>query len=231
FIQEPELSNRYASFLTDESRLKGFAERLAAPESEEEIAAVLSAAAEASMPVTISGSRTGITGGAAPLGGCVLSCSAMKKFLGLRRCENRFLLRCQPGVTLAELNTAVSTKSFPASEEWTGPSVDALAELAKKNLETSGFSDRVTIIHGDGSLGYTEKAPFDRILATAAAPEIPPPLIEQLRVGGVLVLPVGDVHLFQVLMRIRKISDGRLVKENLGDVAFVPLTGRYGHRT
>jgi len=122
-----------------------------------------------------------------------------------------------------------------AKEKWghvyTVEIVDALAELAKKNLETSGFNDRVTIIHGDGSLGYAEKAPFDRILATAAAPEIPPPLIEQLRVGGVLVLPVGGVHLFQTLMQVRKVSDGRVVKENLGDVAFVPLTGRYGHRT
>ena len=133
--------------------------------------------------------------------------------------------------TIAE----IVAPSNVAKEKWghvyTVEIVDALAELARKNLETLGFSDRVTIIHGDGSMGYEKKAPFDRILATAAAPAIPPPLIEQLRVGGILVLPVGDVHLFQVLMRVRKVSGGRVVKENLGDVAFVPLTGRYGHRT
>lgn len=132
--------------------------------------------------------------------------------------------------TIAE----VVAPSDVAKEKWghvyTVEIVDELVELAKKNMETAAFSDRVTIIHGDGSMGYAEKAPFDRILATAAAPEVPPPLIEQLRVGGVMVLPVGGVHLFQTLMRVRKAADSGVVKEDLGGVAFVPLTGRYGHR-
>jgi len=86
------------------------------------------------------------------------------------------------------------------------------------------------VIHGDGSLGYPDQSPYDRILVTSAAPEVPPPLIEQLKIGGVLVIPVGSVHLFQSLIRVCKDADGSLARENLGGVAFVPLTGLYGHK-
>jgi protein-L-isoaspartate(D-aspartate) O-methyltransferase len=131
--------------------------------------------------------------------------------------------------TIAE----VVAPSDVAKEKWghvyTAEIVAELATLARKNLEDAGYGDRVTVVDSDGSMGYAEKAPYDRILATAAAPQIPPPLIEQLRIGGVMVLPVGGVHLFQTLMRVRKAADGHIIKENLGGVAFVPLTGRYGH--
>jgi len=131
--------------------------------------------------------------------------------------------------TIAEI---VAPSDVP-KEKWghvyTVEIVAELADLAKKNIEDAGYGDRVTIVHGDGSIGYVEKAPYDRILTTAAAPRVPPPLIEQLRVGGVMVLPVGGVHLFQTLMRVRKVADGRVVEEDLGGVAFVPLTGKHGH--
>lgn len=107
--------------------------------------------------------------------------------------------------------------------------VTELAILARETLEDAGFAERVTVVKGDGSMGYAEKAPYDRILATAAAPRLPPPLVEQLSVGGVMVLPLGSAYMFQELMRFRKTSDGRGTKENLGGVAFVPLTGHYGH--
>jgi len=107
--------------------------------------------------------------------------------------------------------------------------VSQLADLARKNIEEAGYSDRVTIICGDGSLGYAEMAPYDRILVTAAAPDVPRPLTEQLKNGGVLVIPVGGVYLYQTLLRIRK-HDGKITEENLGGVAFVPLTGRYGYK-
>jgi protein-L-isoaspartate(D-aspartate) O-methyltransferase len=121
-----------------------------------------------------------------------------------------------------------------AKEKWghvfTVEIVAELADIARENLEEAGFGDRVTVVHSDGSMGHAGKAPYDRILATAAAPEVPQPLIEQLRVGGVMVLPVGGVHLFQTLVRARKVADGHVTKEDLGGVAFVPLTGRFGHR-
>lgn len=118
-------------------------------------------------------------------------------------------------------------------EEWghvyTVEIVPGLAEFAKNNVERAGYGDRVTVICGDGSLGYPERAPYDRILVTAAAPDVPKPLLEQLKEGGVLVIPIGGLHFFQSLFRVRK-RRGRILRENLGGVAFVPLTGRYGHR-
>lgn len=108
--------------------------------------------------------------------------------------------------------------------------VPQLVEFARKNVLRLGFGDRVTVIHGDGSMGYEEKAPYDRVFVTAAAPSIPSPLVEQLKVGGVLVIPVGGAQFFQTLVRVRKLAEGKMKQENLGGVAFVPLTGRYGHQ-
>jgi protein-L-isoaspartate(D-aspartate) O-methyltransferase len=106
--------------------------------------------------------------------------------------------------------------------------IKALAEVARKNIMDVGFGDRVTVINADGSKGYPEKAPYDRILVTAAAPEVPQPLLDQLKVKGVLVVPVGDTSLFQMLLRLTKDENGKVKQENLGEVAFVPLTGEYG---
>jgi protein-L-isoaspartate(D-aspartate) O-methyltransferase len=104
-----------------------------------------------------------------------------------------------------------------------------LADSARKNLENTYFSDRVTVINADGSEGYPPEAPYDRVLVTAAAPDIPKPLTEQLRIGGVLVIPIGRAYFCQTLIRIRK-TDLKLTEENLGGVAFVPLTGKYGQK-
>ena len=107
--------------------------------------------------------------------------------------------------------------------------IPEIAELARKNIERAGFKERITVICGDGSLGLLEKAPFDRILVTAAAPYVPPPLKEQLKVGGILVIPVGAVGFYQTLLRIRRVNDDFL-EEDLGGVAFVPLVGKHGHK-
>ena len=107
--------------------------------------------------------------------------------------------------------------------------IEGLAKFAMKNIEEAGYADRVTVICCDGSLGLAEKAPYDRIVVTAAAPDIPKPLVEQLKDGGILVIPVGGLSLFQTLYKVRKVR-GKIFKENLGGVAFVPLTGRFGHR-
>lgn len=107
--------------------------------------------------------------------------------------------------------------------------VSNLSEFARKNMERAGYSDRVTVICGDGSEGYPKEAPYDRILVTAAAPRIPRPLTEQLKSGGVLVIPVGGIYLYQTLVRVRK-KDGRITEENMGGVAFVPLVGKHGYK-
>jgi len=77
--------------------------------------------------------------------------------------------------------------------------------------------------YGDGFKGWVEQAPFDRIIVTAAAPEIPPALVDQLAPGGILVIPVGGAHHDQRLLRLRRDNDGSVVEEDLGWVRFVPL--------
>jgi len=131
--------------------------------------------------------------------------------------------------TIAEL---VAPSGAPRSEYghvYTVEIVQDLADFARKNIMKAGYGDRVTIISGDGSLGFPEKAPYDRILVTAAAPDIPKPLIDQLKSGGIMLIPVGSASLFQNLMKIAK-TNGKIRQENLGGVAFVPLTGKHGHR-
>jgi protein-L-isoaspartate(D-aspartate) O-methyltransferase len=133
--------------------------------------------------------------------------------------------------TIAEI---VAPEEAPRSEwghVYTVEIIQSLADSARKNIMNVGYGDRVTIVCADGSTGYAEKAPFDRILVTAAAPDVPKPLIEQLKPNGIMLIPVGSAFLFQTLMKIVKGVDERIKEENLGGVAFVPLTGRYGHRT
>ena len=132
--------------------------------------------------------------------------------------------------TIAEI---IAPKDAPRSEwgrVYTVEIVQGLAETARRNIMNVGYSDRVTIIMGDGSKGYAEKAPYDRILVTAAAPDVPKPLMDQLKLGGIMLIPVGSVSMFQTLWKLTKGTDGKLKEENLGGVAFVPLTGEYGHK-
>jgi protein-L-isoaspartate(D-aspartate) O-methyltransferase len=105
--------------------------------------------------------------------------------------------------------------------------IPELASLAKENIEKAGYGDRITVIHYDGTLGYAEEAPYDRILVAAAGPEVPKPLLQQLKEDGILLLPVGGVQFYQTLVRIRKKGE-KFIEENLGGVAFVPLIGRHG---
>lgn len=107
--------------------------------------------------------------------------------------------------------------------------VEGLIDFAKENLIRAGYSDRVTLIHGDGGIGLPEEAPFDRILVAAAAPLIPTPLVEQLRPGGIMLIPVGSRGFYQELMLVEKDLDSKITKRSWGGVAFVPLTGEYGH--
>jgi protein-L-isoaspartate(D-aspartate) O-methyltransferase len=132
--------------------------------------------------------------------------------------------------TIAEIVAPSGTPRSEWGHIYTIEIVQELADFARRNIMRVGYGDRVTIIAGDGSLGFPEKAPYDRILVTAAAPEIPEPLIEQLKVNGILLIPVGGTSFFQSLMRITKLQDGKLKRENLGGVAFVPLRGKYGFK-
>ena len=102
----------------------------------------------------------------------------------------------------------------------------SLAEKAKKNLENAGITNVITEI-GDGSEGLKRYAPYDRIYVTCAAPDVPPPLIEQLKDSGKLMIPVGKM--ICELQLITK-NNNKISKKDLGGCAFVPLLGKYGHK-
>lgn len=105
--------------------------------------------------------------------------------------------------------------------------IASLAERATAVLERLGYSN-VTVVHGDGSQGLAEAAPFDAIVVSAAAPQVPRPLMDQLRDGGRLVIPVGS-GFAQNLQLVRKIG-GAATTMYLDGVRFVPLIGREGFR-
>jgi protein-L-isoaspartate(D-aspartate) O-methyltransferase len=111
---------------------------------------------------------------------------------------------------------------------WSAELIPELAEFGKKNVERLGYADRVTFLQADASEGLEEGGPFDLIIVTSAAPEIPKELIKQVKLGGILLIPVGGADFYQQLMRVRKKPDGTLSHENLGGVAFVPMKGKRG---
>jgi protein-L-isoaspartate(D-aspartate) O-methyltransferase len=104
--------------------------------------------------------------------------------------------------------------------------IEELVKTGRNNIDKSGLSDIVTIIHGDGSLGYPKEAPYDRIYVTAASPELPPPLIEQLKDKGKLLIPSGGRH-FQTLMFYEK-KGKKIISKDYGGCVFVPLRGKHG---
>jgi protein-L-isoaspartate(D-aspartate) O-methyltransferase len=102
-----------------------------------------------------------------------------------------------------------------------------LAQLAKERMERLGY-DNVKIIEGDGTRGCPDEAPFDAIVAAASGSHVPEVLIEQLRPGGRIVMPVGEPGSIQNLIKVTKHPDGSLGTEDLGAVRFVPLIGAHG---
>ena len=103
-----------------------------------------------------------------------------------------------------------------------------LVKKAKISLKETGYDNRVTVILGDGSLGYPEEAPYDKILVTAASPKkIPPPLRKQLKDGGILCIPAGSKGFGQDLYIIKKHGEDYDTKRITG-VRFVPLIGKFG---
>lgn len=101
--------------------------------------------------------------------------------------------------------------------------IGALAERAREDLETLGYDD-VEVIHGDGYFGHEAQAAYDAIIVTAAAEHIPPPLIEQLKPGGRMIIPVDNTAWTQNLILVEKQPDGKIRTRNILPVRFVPLT-------
>jgi protein-L-isoaspartate(D-aspartate) O-methyltransferase len=104
--------------------------------------------------------------------------------------------------------------------------IEELGREAASRLERLGYRN-VEVRTGDGYYGWKEKAPFDAIMVTAAASHIPPPLIEQLKPGGRMIIPIGSAFMTQHLMLVEKDPGSKIKTRQLLPVAFVPLTG--GH--
>jgi protein-L-isoaspartate(D-aspartate) O-methyltransferase len=105
---------------------------------------------------------------------------------------------------------------------------EELANTAEKSLINTGYGDVVTVIRGDGTLGYLDKAPYDKILVTASSPKrVPPPLKQQLKNEGILCIPAGSKDLGQDLYIISKLGKKFEFKKITG-VRFVPLIGEWG---
>ena len=105
--------------------------------------------------------------------------------------------------------------------------IEYLAKTAEENLKRTGYNN-VTVLHIDGTKGYPEEAPYDRIYATASAPKVPKPLKEQLKVGGRLLTPIGSDNYFQELVCLFRVSENEFKTHKLGGVVFVPMIGEHG---
>ncbi|WP_407354597.1 protein-L-isoaspartate(D-aspartate) O-methyltransferase [Luteimonas sp. R10] len=105
--------------------------------------------------------------------------------------------------------------------------VEPLARRAETVLKELGYDD-VTVRAGDGYAGWPEHAPFDAIIVTAAPERVPQALVEQLKPGGRMVIPVGPVHALQELRLIEKTENGALRDRRIAPVRFVPMTGGDG---
>jgi len=137
------------------------------------------------------------------------------------------LLQLAPGARVLEVGTGSGYQAAILAEMgmrvYSIEIVAPLAERARVALDAAGYASVVTRV-GDGYLGWPEAAPFDGIIVTAAPDHVPPALVEQLKPGGRLVIPVGPNWMSQELRVIRKDPDGRTVTQRTLPVRFVPLT-------
>ena len=122
---------------------------------------------------------------------------------------------------------AAAVLSEIAGEVYTVERIGQLAEKAASTLADLGY-DNVHVLHGDGTKGWPEHAPYDGIIVAAGGPKIPESLKEQLKIGGRLVIPVGRDPKVQELVRVTRISESEYKREDLADVRFVPLVGQEG---
>lgn len=140
------------------------------------------------------------------------------------------LLNVQPGEKVLEIGTgsgyqccvllALGAQVYTIEYNW------ILHQRAKKTIQKLGYKTPHTF-HGDGSKGLPQHAPFDGIIVTAGAPTVPLALIEQLKPGGRLVIPVGD-RKSQNMVLVIKESDGKITRKEFANFSFVPLLGEHG---
>ncbi|MBN1350566.1 protein-L-isoaspartate(D-aspartate) O-methyltransferase [candidate division KSB1 bacterium] len=135
-------------------------------------------------------------------------------------------LRLTPGDTVLEIGTGSGYQAAIlaeiVSQVYSIEIIERLYRNAGEILKRLGYKN-ITLRCGDGYQGWLEKAPYDAIIVTAAPDHIPQPLIDQLNIGGRMIIPVGDY--FQELVLLTKNQDGSMAKSNVLPVRFVPMTG------
>lgn len=140
------------------------------------------------------------------------------------------ILELKPGDRVLDIGTgsgyAAAVMSRIADEVYTVERHEVLAETASKRFQDLGY-DNIFVLHGDGTQGWKEHAPFDAINVAAGGPDIPEPLREQMADGGRLIIPVGSEPRSQRLVKLSN-ADGNIQRKNLGRVQFVPLIGLSG---
>lgn len=138
-------------------------------------------------------------------------------------------MRLKPDSKVLEIGTGSGYQAAVcaeiAAEVYTIEIVEGLAKSAESHLKELGYNN-VFVKFGDGYFGWPEKAPFDAIIGTAAAEKIPPPLLEQLKPTGRMILPFEDSAGFQYLVLVTKDPNGVIHKRNVLPVRFVPMTGK-----
>lgn len=151
----------------------------------------------------------------------------MTELLGARIGDKVLEVGTGSGYQAAILAEIVNPDGKAGGIVYTIERIPQLAEFAKKNLERTGYINRVVVIVGDGSKGYPKEAPYDKIIVTAAAPRVPKSLLEQMRSPGRMVIPVGTRY-EQTLFVVEKDLEGKIrITESIPCV-FVPLIGEEG---
>ncbi len=140
------------------------------------------------------------------------------------------LLESTPEMKVLEIGTGSGYQAAVLAEM--GLDVYTVERMREIYLRTSTLLRKLKYFHiacrlGDGTLGWPEEAPFERILVTAGGPFVPEPLLEQLADPGILLMPVGARARVQQLIRVHK-RDGEIIREDLGAVSFVDLVGNHG---
>lgn len=137
------------------------------------------------------------------------------------------LLRVEAGDRVLEVGTGSGYQAAVLArlelEVFSIEIIPELAEIAAERFRSLGISIETRV--GDGYHGWPQEEPFDAIIVTAAASHIPPPLVSQLRPGGVMIIPVGGPYSVQQLTLVEKSEDGAVMTRQVLPVAFVPLTG------
>lgn len=141
-------------------------------------------------------------------------------------------LELRAGMKVLEVGTGsgyqAAILSYLGVQVYSIECIKSLGLVSKNLFERLGYNIEIKI--GDGTCGWIENSPYDRIIVTAAAPKTPIALIDQLKAGGKLVIPVGEKYV-QDLMVINKETESEINEKNICSCRFVPLVGRYGYKT